>query len=50
MVKKRKFDEFDEFSCFVYLRTQNKRKKIGPSVDLSGCLSICMSVFLCVRM
>ena len=40
MSKKEKFSLFDEFSCFVCLRRQNKRKKISvrPSVRPSGCM------------
>ena len=35
--EKKKFSPFDEFSCFVCLRRQNKQKK-------SVCLSVCLSV------
>ena len=35
---KKKFSPFDECSCFVCLRRQNKQKKI--SICLSGCLAV----------
>ena len=39
MSKKKKFSPFDESSCFICLRTQNKQKKI------SAILSVCKWTF-----
>ena len=42
MCKEKKFSPFDECSCFVCLRSQNKQQKIsvGLPVCLSGCLAV----------
>ena len=47
MIKK-KFSSFEEFSCFVCLRTRNKHEEFDLSVCMSVCLSIYMSVCLSV--
>ena len=39
-MSEKKFSPFDECSCFVCLRRQNKQKKF-PFVYLSGCLAVC---------
>ena len=38
-MSEKKFFPFDECSCFVYLRRQNKQKKF-PSVCPSGCPAV----------
>ena len=45
-MSKKKFSPFDECSCFVCLRRQNKQKKFRLSACLSVCISVCLSVWL----
>ena len=44
MSEKKKFSPFDECSCYVCLRRQNKQEKFRPSVYLSVWLSGCTYV------